>query len=78
MSIANELSSDVAAALLCRPEEERGLDSSRLVKVIVEVHSTLRQLTAEARRNRRRAAQVARANQTPGSASAVSVSSGHS
>jgi non-ribosomal peptide synthetase component E (peptide arylation enzyme) len=77
MSIANELSSDVAAALLCRQEEERGLDSSRLVNVIVEVHSTLRHLTIEARRNARRA-QEAQANLPPGSSGSVaSASSGH-
>jgi len=83
MSIANELSSDVAAALLSRREVERGLDASRLVNVIVEVHSTLRHLTAEARKDTRRAQEEeekkkARADhpqQTSGSA--ASVSSGH-
>ncbi len=82
MSIANELSSDVAAALLSRREEERGVDSSRLVNVIVEVHSTLRHLTAEARKGARRAqeekkrkAQAGHPQQKGGSA--ASASSGH-
>jgi non-ribosomal peptide synthetase component E (peptide arylation enzyme) len=55
MSIANELSSEVAAALLSRQEDGSFVDSSKLVKTIVEVHSTLRHLTIEARRNTRRA-----------------------
>ena len=70
MSIANELSSDVAAALLSRREGEPGPDSSKLVNVIVEVHSTLRHLTMEARRKTRRA-QEAQANHTPGSNSSA-------
>ena len=80
MSIANELSSDVAAALLSRREGERGMDASRLVNVIVEVHSTLRHLTTEARKSTRRAMEEekkARADQTQQtSGSAARASSG--
>lgn len=53
MSIANELSSEVAAALLSRREEETPGDSSKLMDVVIEVHSTLRHLTIEARRGAR-------------------------
>src|SRR3954469_23232235 len=54
MSIANELSSDIAAAMLARKNEESSVDSSELKDVVMQVHSTLRNLTAEARRGRRR------------------------
>jgi len=54
MSIANELSSDVAAAVLAREKDEPALAASGLAEVVWEVHSTLRELTAEARRKNRR------------------------
>lgn len=54
MSIANELSSDVAAAMLARHDGERPQSAGELVGVVIEVHSTLRQLTAEARCRRAR------------------------
>lgn len=52
MSIANELSSDVARAVLERQETavERGTRS--LTEIVLQVHSTLRLLTKEARRHR--------------------------
>lgn len=71
MSIANELSSDVAAALLSRREDGAAVDQTKLVKTIVEVHSTLRHLTVEARRNTRRTQQANRP-QGSGSSSAAS------
>lgn len=50
MSIAHELSSDVAAAVLSSKEGDSPHDASRLAEVVREVHSTLRRLTADARR----------------------------
>lgn len=52
MSIANELSSDVAAAVLARKDNESLADSSILKDVVMKVHSTLRHLTTEARKKR--------------------------
>lgn len=54
MSIANELSSDVAAAVLMRKNGETSADSSELKNMVLKVHSTLRHLTAEARKGNRR------------------------
>lgn len=50
MSIANELSSDVAAAVLARKNEETSIETSELKDVVLQVHTTLRHLTAEARK----------------------------
>ena len=55
MSIANELSSDVAAAVLTRQSEAPTTESKELVGVIMEVHTTLRHLTVKARTGSRRA-----------------------
>ena len=52
MSIAHELSSDVAAAMLARKDDESPRSAGDLAEVVIEVHSTLRQLTAEARRRK--------------------------
>jgi predicted transcriptional regulator len=54
MSIANELSSDIAAAVLARKNDEASVDSSELKDVVMQVHSTLRHLTTEARKRNRR------------------------
>lgn len=55
MSIANELSGDVAAAVLARGDgEEAPAGRSNLGEVIKAVHSTLREMNAEARRANRR------------------------
>jgi hypothetical protein len=51
MSIANELSGDVAATVLARHDGE---DTSALKDVIETVHITLRDMHAEARRANRR------------------------
>ena len=56
MSIAHELSSEVAAAMLADREGEALPDASGRAEVVLEVHSTLRRLSAEYRR-RGRAAQ---------------------
>lgn len=47
MSIAHELSSEVAAAVLAAGEDETRLDASVRAEVVLEVHSTLRRLNAE-------------------------------
>lgn len=56
MSIDNELSSEVAAALLAPDEGKPPRDASRLAEVLKDVHSTLRQLEAESRLKTRRPA----------------------
>lgn len=53
MSIANELSSEVAAAVLAAREGETPRDASARAGVVLEVHSTLRRLSAEHRRRDR-------------------------
>jgi hypothetical protein len=53
MSIAHELSSDVATAVLTGKDDESPHDASELAEVVIEVHSTLRRLTSEARRKKR-------------------------
>jgi hypothetical protein len=54
MSIAHELSCDVAAAMLAERGDEPGKSASSpdLTGVVLEVHTTLRRLTREARRRR--------------------------
>lgn len=53
MSIANELSSEVAAAVLTRKHDEAFINTNDLVEIVVEVHDILRHLTVEARRKNR-------------------------
>ena len=53
MSIAHELSSEVAAAVLAAGEGESPRDASRRAEVVREVHSTLRRLSADYRRKGR-------------------------
>lgn len=53
MSIAHELSSEVAAAVLAAREGETPQDASERAEVVLEVHSTLRRLSAEHRRRAR-------------------------
>lgn len=54
MSIANELSSDVAAELLKRGEGNGKSDGVALAEVALELHDTLQDLKAESDRQRRR------------------------
>ena len=70
MSIAHELSSDVAAAVLAPGKEESSQDPSELAEVVREIHSTLRELTAEARRKNRRSQKRADASPLKHTASA--------
>jgi hypothetical protein len=53
MSIANELSSEVAAAVLAAREGETPSDAGERAEVVLEVHSTLRRLSAEYRKRGR-------------------------
>lgn len=53
MSIAHELSSDVAAAVLAAREGESPVDPGKRAELVLEVHSTLRRLSAEQRRRGR-------------------------
>lgn len=53
MSIAHELSSDVAAAVLSADEGEAPADQGARAELVLEVHSTLRRLSAEHRRKGR-------------------------
>jgi 16S rRNA C1402 N4-methylase RsmH len=52
MSIANELSSEVAEAVLARRQDESTQSTRDLAGMVKEVHSTLRRLTAESRRRK--------------------------
>lgn len=71
MSIANELSSDVAAAMLARKNDATPQDASELARVVIEVHATLRRMTLDARRKRLHP-QAAHAEEAPRSNSAAS------
>lgn len=58
MAISNELSSDVAAALLqAHRKDETAAVPSQIRDIIVSVHSTLRRLTIESRRKDNRRSQ---------------------
>lgn len=68
MSIAHELSSDVAAAMLARQDEESQRSARDLAGVVREVHTTLRQLTVESRRRKTRWQNLADASRSAGAA----------
>lgn len=53
MSIANELSCDVVAAMLAQKEGRAKTNSKALTEIVLEFHSTLRHLTGEERQRRR-------------------------
>lgn len=55
MSIANELSSEVASAVLSREGEESSAEPGKLRDVVMSVHSALREMRAETRRKSPRA-----------------------
>ena len=48
MAISNELSSDIAAALIAGKEKEPGR-LLELKEILIEVHSTLQQMTEQSR-----------------------------
>ncbi len=54
MAIANELSSDVAAAVLAQERNESCADRKDLLELVRNFYSTLRPLKAQARRQRTR------------------------
>lgn len=51
MGIANELSSDVAAAVLARKDQKQA-GTSELVEIVRNFHDAMRDLTGEERRRR--------------------------
>ena len=51
MSVAHELSSEIAAAILARKEETRNLED--LKEVVLRVHNVLQKLTAQCREQNR-------------------------
>ncbi|HZI17704.1 MAG TPA: hypothetical protein VEY09_03830 [Pyrinomonadaceae bacterium] len=53
MSIANELSSEVAAAVMARRPDEPARSPDDLAGVVKDVYTTLRELEAAATRRRR-------------------------
>jgi hypothetical protein len=53
MSIANELSCDVAAAVFAKQEAPVQTDTEQLTELVLTLHTTLRQMTNEARDRRR-------------------------
>ena len=53
MSIANELSCDVAAAVFAKQETQAQTDKEQLTELVLTLHTTLRQMTNEARDRRR-------------------------
>ena len=53
MSIANELSCDVAAAVFATQAERSAPDIEHLTQVVLTLHTTLRQMTSAARERRR-------------------------
>jgi len=70
MSIANELSCDVAAAIFTRKEDEPSSSQRELAQVLLVVHTTLRDLTAESRRAAGRARKSSEASPRPGESAA--------
>ncbi len=56
MALANELSSDVATAVLAHKEDRAQGETKELLEIIRNFYSALRPLTAEARRRRLRRA----------------------
>ncbi len=53
MSIANELSCDVAAAMLTSKEGHTTVGNKALTDIVLEFHTTLRRLMGESRQHRR-------------------------
>ena len=53
MSIANELSSEVATAIFTRQAGQAAIEPKGSTKIVLEVHSTLRRLMADARQRQK-------------------------
>ena len=75
MSIAHELSSDVAAAVFVRKEGESKIDTKVLTEIVLQFHSTVRGLTTK-ERERRRAQLAPPLPPTPSSSSNSKTASG--
>ncbi len=52
MGIANELSSDVAAALLARKDQQSQAETNDLIEIVRDFHSAMSELKGEERRRR--------------------------
>ena len=74
MSIAHELSSDVAAAVFVRREGDAKADAKVLTEIVLQFHSTVRGLTMKARA-RRRVQLVPPVSSTPSSSSSSKAAS---
>ena len=75
MSIAHELSCDVATAMLAdQADEQSGAAGGALTAIVLEVHTTLRRLTNEARQRR---AQAFRPEAPPPPAAGTASSGSH-
>lgn len=70
MSIAHELSCDVAAAILAEGESGRP-EPAALTDVVLEVHTTLRRLTRESRRGRLNSQFFPASDRTPADSSSA-------
>lgn len=68
MSIANELSSEIAAAMLSQKGKEGVVSRGNLKQILVDVHNTLQHLTAINRRKRNRPALASAPPQSSNSA----------
>ena len=67
MGLANELSSEVAAAVFERRPETARAETQELVEIVRDFHSAMRDLVSEERR--RRVAQLTEADSAPRAAS---------
>lgn len=70
MSIAHELSCDVATAMLTEKENAHETTAADLSEIVLTVHSTLRQMTVDERARRRSTLTLPTTNQ--GSSAAAS------
>jgi len=73
VSIANELSSDVAAAMITSHASRFSGSTQNLTRIVLELHSTLQRLNRQSRRRllRRDAAPAASLRSTPDSGFAL-------
>lgn len=74
MAIANELSSDVATAVLAHGENGTQAERKALIEIVRNFYSALRPLTTEARRRRVRSQAP---DETPPSSSSTRAASGN-
>lgn len=72
MGIPNELSSDVATALLARKDPQAQAGTPALIEIVRNFHSAMRDLKSEERRRRRRFHKSSAAQQGQSSGRAAS------